>query len=477
MPERISFGLIREFIREPRGFDDEFIGNMVTQVVDGIMPRRLNAFVTPPSDDGLELLRRSVEDEIIGRLRSYGVAIARCVWSGDLGLHSRGRSLGNDWVCRESFVEHGCFCEACDVAMHSDDSYSVRDSNLCESCYHDRYWFCDVCDTEHDAGELCPEDEGEDEGEEEPSAFAQPIRHSRINGQPEATPETSLLYRQRSSGLLLVHSTNVLTVHQGFRSAPGEALPENPLWLGVELEVEPNQNNVVSDYIKRAHKEVGSFAILKKDGTLSHAGFEIVSVPGTLRWHRGVWGPFFKEAAPFLSSWTDGHCGMHVHIDRAALSAMTVGKLYRFLNDRANSGLLYKIAGRGNGEYHTYSPSHMRISEGFKIEASSHYDVLSRSATNSIYDMSTTLELRMFRGNVAKAGFFKNLEFTAAICEFVQEVSINNLTSSGFINWFGIPGNHGRFEMLTKWMRTHGFLTLTGPLKDVPQFADSVAAD
>ena len=110
------------------------------------------------------------------------------------------------------------------------------------------------------------------------------------------------------------------------------------LRYGVELEVLP-KTSVASKVAKyNCGKSLHNFALLKSDSSLGSAGFEIVTVPATLEFHRKVlWNDFFKTpfsdgltAAKSVQSWDTGVCGIHVHLTRAALTEMQLSKLLVF---------------------------------------------------------------------------------------------------------------------------------------------------
>ncbi len=134
--------------------------------------------------------------------------------------------------------------------------------------------------------------------------------------------------------------------------------------MGIELEVETKYRDGVRDAIEdmRDHFR-SSYAIYKSDGSLSASGIEIVTQPTSLGRHVekfSTWTP-----APSLRAWDTGRCGMHVHIDSRAFSALTLGKFITFFNDTKNATFIRQIAGRHPAQDHqaqTYA--------GFDVDSS-----------------------------------------------------------------------------------------------------------
>lgn len=291
-------------------------------------------------------------------------------------------------------------------------------------------------------------------------------RTERVNERAQRAPSIEDLPR----GMVHQYSAKPMDYGQGFRYLPTERLPVEPLWLGVELEVQPKDKS--DRDLKWAHAirdTLGDFAIMKRDGSIGF-GVEIVTVPATLAYHRQAWDRFFDEAAPLLISWSakngnsEAVCGMHVHMSRAALTPYQHGKMLVFINNASNKRLIETLAGR-------YGSSFSRISErkvthGLKKHEASHsghYEALSTSTHTN----GKTVELRIFRGNVARHGFFRNLEFTQALAEFCAETSHQYLQEIHFFNWMSFPENFKRFPVLAAWLQKKGFIKLRSKEKEL----------
>lgn len=289
------------------------------------------------------------------------------------------------------------------------------------------------------------------------------------------------------------------------------------VFLGVELEVEKKsttpagiERSVIGDLTK-------DYAILKSDGSLNN-GFEIVTAPATLAYHQQAWDKFFDKengSARHLTSWASGRCGMHVHICRKVFTPLHLGKFTAFINNNENRGFVTTIAGRNNNSYSAYSEdrpflikakmvsqigqltdSLPELTERKKVEAVKTIetlkarlnrgkqgsdelcrDILSgggRGAVNC--GKGPTVELRIFKGNVSKTSFFKNLEFTHAVVEFTRDATFRtkplteaeraerkrknkenteyHLHFEYFLDWLG-KDTTGNYNNLKLWLQTH----------------------
>lgn len=277
---------------------------------------------------------------------------------------------------------------------------------------------------------------------------------------------------------ILSYSTNPLS-YLDFKCLKGERLVNNdkedpecdaeyngnsPLFLGIELEVE-RKKTTPKNIEHMVAADLGmDYMILKSDGSLTD-GFEIVTAPATLGYHLQAWDKFFDNSAKHVTSWSNGRCGMHVHMSRKHFTPMHLGKLLTFYNNHENRDFITTIAGR-NSSYAKFSEDKAfqvkaklisTLDELFKLlsfskkedkEAieksikmikqklanthSGHSDssgliknITSGGERFSAVNLTKagTVEIRIFRGNVSKVGMLKNIEFVAAVVDFAREAN------------------------------------------------------
>jgi len=218
-----------------------------------------------------------------------------------------------------------------------------------------------------------------------------------------------------------------------------------PLYMGVELEVE-RRNNCPYEIGEMTHNDfyndkTGQFAILKSDGSLSN-GFEIVTAPATLNAHRENWDTFLNgDAIKHLKSWNTDTTGMHIHISRNHLTQLDIGKLLVFINDYKNEEFVNHIAGRNSDQW--AKKSSKKISDA--VHSSEKYEAVNMSHRH-------TIEFRIFKGNLAKQGMFRVMEFVHALVGFSKTTSMTKLSYKDFIKYMELPQNRSEYKIFYGWL-------------------------
>ena len=232
--------------------------------------------------------------------------------------------------------------------------------------------------------------------------------------------------------------------HCNFTSSDKDRVEVNPLYMGIELEVERRNNcpyeigEMTTDNFYNKGKQ---FAIMKSDGSLTN-GFEIVTCPATLNAHRENWDKFFKgEAIKHLKSWNTDTTGMHIHISRNHLSQLDIGKLLVFINDNKNEDFVNHIAGRNSDQW--AKKSNKKISDA--LLSSEKYEAVNMSHRN-------TIEFRIFKGNLAKQGMFRVMEFVHALVGFSKTTSMTKLSYKDFIKYMELPQNRSEYKIFYGWL-------------------------
>lgn len=210
----------------------------------------------------------------------------------------------------------------------------------------------------------------------------------------------------------------------------------NALVFGVELEMEAQRDR--DEGVARLISLLGGSCkpqagyILKSDGSLHH-GVELVTMPFSLEQHKdGKTLPWEKILAKVnrgeaMSGARTERCGMHIHINKACLSAFTIGKMLVFINSEKLSSLISTIAQRGSGHY--CERDSKKVTDGSR-NSSNRYDILNVSESHP------TCEVRMFRGNLRPERVFKNLEFCHAMVQYCRQTSLQDLEDWGnFSRW------------------------------------------
>jgi len=240
----------------------------------------------------------------------------------------------------------------------------------------------------------------------------------------------------------------------------------NALVFGIELEMEPIERYNASEQrriIQTLGGNVGENFILKSDGSLG-AGVELVTMPFTLAQHLDGSGvPWAKILPPLYDiaragAGTDA-AGIHIHINKKALSALTVGKMLMFLNDPGLAPLITTIAQRPSGSF--CSRSAKKLTDGTR-SSENRYDIMNVSVRHP------TCEIRMFKGNLTVERLYKNIEFCHALVQYCRQASMRTLCEWGqFSRW--LIAHRGQYQHLVRFLidkQCVGFRQLATPSRD-----------
>jgi len=303
-------------------------------------------------------------------------------------------------------------CTDCRSLDYQDDMRTAyEDYMVCQSCIEDEYTYSEYRDTY-----VRYEDADDDE------SYDEDYRDEYVN----------------SYDYDVMEDLSMTSTEQ-------DTLRPDTAYYGIELEVE-KRSNATSDTAYKIHKsfeydDIGQFALLKSDGSLSN-GFEIVSCPGTLNAHRKYWDKFFKsDGIKEVKSWNTDTTGMHIHISRTALTQLQIGKILVFINDLKNEEFINHIAGRNAESWAKKSPKKIIdcVNRTDKYEAvnTSHRD---------------TIELRIFKGNLARLGFYRVLEFVDALVSWSKITSMTKLSYNDFIKYMEQPNVRSQYLIFYGWL-------------------------
>lgn len=227
-------------------------------------------------------------------------------------------------------------------------------------------------------------------------------------------------------------------------------------YYGIELEVMCRKETPKDIVTSIEKKGLANFVVVKSDssiGTDESMGFEIVTVPATYKAHKERWLPFFDDKtgeAQYLKSWITNKCGIHIHISRMAFTKGHLARFVNFMNAGANKDFICDIAGRANSTYCKTDPKYT-IMDVMKNEHVGNNGG-KYSAVNLLND--ATVEVRIFRGNTRKAGFFKCLEFVDSLVQFTRTCGYtrDSMHFTKYIEFLCSNGNGRDYSNLMDWL-------------------------
>jgi hypothetical protein len=249
---------------------------------------------------------------------------------------------------------------------------------------------------------------------------------------------------------------------------------------GLEVETEMDRKHVKKAGMDRfslamaVKKALGEdFVITKEDGTLImngkysdgkppgslYAGFEIVSAPADLAEHRKRW-PILEQQPwhKHLRAWDTTTCGLHIHVSRASLTPMMIGRILYFVNLPGNKKFIQKVAGRSEEKYTKFHQKKITDSlypdRVINPEEEENYNRRRRVAVN--VSNRHTIEFRIFRGTVRSCHILRNIEFVDALIQFCYpcERSLNELREyKKFISF--VASRKKEWPEFYRWLEHH----------------------
>ena len=297
-----------------------------------------------------------------------------------------------DTYCEDCYYDRFSCCEGCGEEVCNDEVYHANDDCWCENCYQDRFETCNECN----------------------NVFRRD--NMRWNEADEIYVCEECYGTER-----LIHDYSFFPTPD-FKKMPWE----NTLFMGVELEIEPENNKdttiiveKLNEYLKK--ERIASRFYFKHDGSIK--GFELVSHPFTLQYaHKKL---KFNKILKWLieskcSSEESGRCGIHIHMNKSFFKELEIAKLRIFFSKNKEKLRLFSER-KGIGEnYCNYETFELR-----KFLRNRGQD--GRYWAFNLNTNKNTVELRLFRGTLSGRRFMAILQFADAIAHFVKAVGVNSL--------------------------------------------------
>ncbi len=362
-------------------------------------------------------------------------------------LDSKGIIISGDWVvCADTgFIEYyddAYHCDYYDRYYSSDDDFQVvtvrrgHEQNWSLGAVQNHAFYCEMsekyfssrdydCVTVVETGDnVCREwnDDNiyywESDGE----------YHTDSEPEDEDDDETSDCGR---SGYHSDRST---------RNQWASSTPRNADVFGVELEMKANDESDLGSICARA---AGNGFISEYDGSLDERlGVEIVAPPMPLaKFRKGNWAEFMDGIRRLGIGWDAGTgYGIHVSINRTSLTQIQQSMFLRFFPQ--NQAFCETIAGRRANNWCHYSHLSWSVS---KLSETDKYLAASIRSRHRI-------EVRIFRSTLKFSSFLKNVQFVAALVEFVRNTSPRLNTSEEFVKFVSHKSRRNRYRELLAFL-------------------------
>ena len=230
----------------------------------------------------------------------------------------------------------------------------------------------------------------------------------------------------------------------GLSSYLGEALT-----FGVELECDGGDS--VSDALADIDR-ITDRCYFKHDGSLSD-GYEIVTHPGTLAWHkeRFPWADVCKASLDngFRSHDTDT-CGLHVHVGRDQLGDRpcdTAAKM-SLITYRLKDWFIRFSRRGGESRWTKYAGPESPLGADEQEFLRAYYDQLRRDRYRAVnVQNASTVEVRIFRGTLNPGTVLACLELVSNLALYAKENALEDCLA---VTWDELV-HYGEHEELTDY--------------------------
>lgn len=206
---------------------------------------------------------------------------------------------------------------------------------------------------------------------------------------------------------------------------------KNPLYFGLELEVERFNNDTDYSIIEKENtqiakklKKINKFIHIKKDGSILN-GFEIADQPQTLNYfYNNIynWQLIFDILCE-NEFYEDNNAGFHIHVNSNYFSDNEIMKLRYFVN--THKQLFIKIGRRSDGYHYTYT----RLLKNNFTEELINDEIACRNECLNITNRNKrgTLEFRLFRSTIDIQLFIATIEFVDCLIKYIKQISNNTI--------------------------------------------------
>ena len=212
---------------------------------------------------------------------------------------------------------------------------------------------------------------------------------------------------------LFKYNTNVALNLAAHTKISPKALTANKPLLGCELEYQcPPKDSTRSRVELMAHLK--EFALFKVDASLAAGGFEVVTRPAEASEHYATFKPVFTNFPKPL--YRNEKTGMHVHVDRKALSPLLLARMVDFMHNGENKEFIELVAERALNNYCNQDISR---SFGYILSHGDNDRNDSRSVTLNLCK-EATVEFRIFLTPLTYPTFCKNVEFVTELINYLR---------------------------------------------------------
>lgn len=335
--------------------------------------------------------------------------------------------VNGDMYCEDCYSTNFTTCEFCGDIAWSEDAIQIMDIDAyyCESCARRYAYRCEDC------GDYISNNFGtrnrplcEDCADNYRECYeCSELIHFNDAFYDEVTDEYYCreCYQERRRGIR----------NYGYKPKPHfyGGQDGEKLFMGFELESGglPSSSDAAEFAVELCDDEY----YLKSDASIPKYGFELVTHPMTLQYHKNFkWREIFERMINkgMRSHDLECKCGLHIHVSRDAISEDKWAFISWFVNKYRNEW--ETIARRKHCHYSRYkeNPKTLCRKEYYTDASETRY-----CAVN--FDNENTIEFRLFRGTLKYETVIAALEIVDAIVRWADGITFGDAVHSPFIKF------------------------------------------
>lgn len=368
------------------------------------------------------------------------------------------------WLCQDCYDENYFTCESCHEVFHIDD----QNGDYCQECHYEIYIECHACQDEirrdsantnditdnyycnscyNEIFSTC-EDCGRDVTREDSWSSYEEMYLCESCYEDRQTDNNTHIHEYGYRPELTFY-----TISQTLTDDTKE-----DLFMGIELEVDGDDIDN-DNFITEQQELIESMPIyLCHDGSLEN-GFEIISHPATLEYHKKLeWQKLIKTLRNYKYRSHDYKtCGLHVHINKSYLGStyeeidVTLSKILIFYERCWEKIVIFSR--RTTEQYKRYANNYGQSTTDDK-EIKHLLNTAKRSDRYFAVNLNNhrTIEFRIFRGTLIYKSFIAALEFVHATANFVKEIPLEEHYKINWITFLDYV-NKNKYSELWPYMK------------------------
>ena len=368
-------------------------------------------------------------------------------------------------------------CECCGVVFDDENEpNSTFDGDVCQNCLEDEYFWCEESEEYHHADNCIEVFYRDSRGNTQPRYISDRFEHRytrTVNGDlwhdddvtclqngdfispddwengyytscgscNDVLDSDDMRYDEEDDMYLCPHCyanrqpTNRLIYEWDYAPEPIFHGDSELFTFGTELEFDAARGEYIStscreQIAEKVYEIFDSLLYNKKDGSIRHGGFEIVSHPATYEYLYSRKQDFKTLFEYIVSKGGRSHdsqsdCGLHIHISRDYFKSTLHRDAFTYLFEKFYEQI-FKFSRRTREQANQWAESYGIFEDTMSLRtfADKLANAYKRKYRVVNYLKSATLECRIFKGSLNVDTYFASLQFMRVIADIANSIDL-----------------------------------------------------